>query len=170
MFSAPLLPGRGWTLLSPALALRSWLPVCHVILTPRATVLNRPGPLAAASAGLPERMLPQPRGRRPPAGDRWKTTTSLCTAPPCTPRPCLQSVPSLQDLKPLLGTRERPPPLPFSWDLPHLWGRGWVLGWMLWSCCGWLEPPSGLHPELLPASHPVEKQPCSRGTGFPCLL
>ena len=22
--------------------------------------------------------------------------------------------------------------LPFSWDLPHTWGKGWVLGWMLW--------------------------------------
>lgn len=22
--------------------------------------------------------------------------------------------------------------LPFSWDLPHAWGKGWVLGWMLW--------------------------------------
>lgn len=99
-FSAPLLPGRGWTLLSPSahsslLASRSPRPPRSPSPGPR-----WPGPLAA---GVPLRMLLQPPGRRPPARDRWRTTDSLCTAWPCGPGPCLQTVPSLWDLKPSLG-------------------------------------------------------------------
>lgn len=98
-------------------------------------------------------------------------------------RACNQS-PTFGTRNPSGDRRERPPPpwlrwrpdadLPFSWDLPHPWGRGWVLGWMLWPCCGWLEPPSGLLPELLSgqAAMPLRSSPvfCSGGTGSLCLL
>lgn len=158
MFSAPLLPGRGWTLPEPSA--RSSLLASRL---PRHSHSPSHGPEPVRTFGC--RLCRAPRKDAPTA----PREPSSCWGRVENHNLPLHGAASHTETVPAISPQppgpETPPGDTREASAPALLGSSSLLGQgvgvgmdavvMLWL----LEPPSGLYPELLPAGHPLEKQP-----------